>query len=283
VATDGGSGKLIPLQPKPRPISWYYQTKDNIWVPISLLNNFKIDQFRAAAQKDNHKVSQFNIREQIRSATVIEKFFKKVVALDFNKKKLILSGQQSLELRHEKDLDFIKYWKPDMPRTVSHPQDTLGPNDLDYGKVRDVFNLTLPGVPIRSITRYYHVESLEAYQKAGMKINQPAIGLLNEKLLWCWEFTPDIAVKETNTSQFGKGVCLASDAALAASFRSKSEPKRLVLVQVYVGRMFFTENKPKEYEMISDFFNSCVVRVEEGWVYVIPDASRILPLFLIEY
>jgi len=116
-----------------------------------------------------------------------------------------------------------------------------------------------------------------------MKINQPAIGHLNEKLLWCWDFTPEIAVKESNSAQFGKGVHLASDARFAVSFRGKSDPKRLVLVQVFIGRMFFTESKPKEYESISDFFHTMVVRNGDGWVYVVPDAQRILPLFLIDY
>jgi len=283
VATEGGTGKLIPLKPHARPIAWFYEIKDKTWAPISQLNNFKIDQFRAESQKNNNKVTVFNIRENIRSSSVIEKFFKKAVTIEFSKKKLKL-GNVVFEIRHEKEIDQVRQFKPDMPRAPPGPHAVLTPNDVDFVKVRDAFHLTLPTHNVKSITRFYHTEILENYQRAGMKVNQPSIGLLNEKLLWSWDFTPEtIAIKETSTSSYGKGYYFSSDAALAVSLRPKSEPKRIVLSQVYLGRMFFSENRPKEYDAVADFFHTLVVRSGEGWLYVVPEVSRILPSFLVEY
>jgi hypothetical protein len=290
-AKESPSGKQIFLRPSQRATNLYYKDKDNTWVPLSLYSNYKIDQHRAAAKSQRSANTSITIRENMKNTGVIDKLFgKSRVRVDWQKKKLTWQ-QTTFDLKYEKELDWS--WRYEYPRAVNVPNVQLGQTDPEFIKVKDAFNLTMPLNKVKTVIRYYLQNNEYLTFLKIIKDTQSQVGYdVTEKLLWSWEFTcsPDkYNVKENlDPRNYGKGYQFASSANIAVKLR-KDPTKKLVLGMVLVGNSYYTRNKIewKGYEAVAEHFKSLACYYDSGdvtgWIYVVPDHQRILPMYVIDW
>jgi len=162
--------------------------------------------------------------------------------------------------------------------------------------VKEAFNLTLPHNKVTTVTRYYLLNNeYPTYLKIFFNIQSQVGDNVTEKLLWSWDFvySPDkYNVKENldNRNFFGKGYPLASSANIAVKLR-KDHTKKLLLGMVLLGNSYYTlPNKPglRGYKAVAEHFNSLACYYDSGdgatgWIYVVPDHQKILPMFVIDF
>jgi len=149
----------------------------------------------------------------------------------------------------------------------------------------------MPNSKVKVVKRYYLLNEYLTCLKISRDLQSPTGLIVTEKLLWSWDFThsPDkYNVKENqDKNYYGKGFLFASSAAIASKLKKDSQ-KRLVLAMVLVGKTYYTKGSPfNRYEAVSEHFNTLACYYDNdgipGWIYVIPDAQRILPMYVIDW
>jgi len=286
--------KKIELQFVHRTPIWYYR-ENGTWKPISSYNNCKINHSLDNCKRKQVKIPIIEISEGVNSS-ILSYFTGTKLKVDVSNERVSFSGKQ-LELVIEGTLESNKNWPPEEDRSVDTPSETLTLNQsrekvIEFKKVKQAFNLTLPH-QIKSIIKFHGDRS--GHVLAGAKLR-----FLNYKLLWSWNFSHEnnrIVLnqeKDTEKTKFGTGYYLASDAALAQYFSTQTNNPSLVLSQVSLGKThYYIENNPLQFynhKDVKSSYHTLAVRQKvkfqnkdiEGWIYVIPEETRIFPTYLIE-
>jgi hypothetical protein len=240
----------------------------------------------------------------MKNTGVLEKIFRNSrVKVDWQKKKLSFH-QEDFDLKFETELDYR--WPYENPREVNEnvPHIQLLATDLEFIKVKDAFKLTMPPNNVKSVIRYYLPKEYENFLKLKYKMQFPVSYDVNDKLLWSWNFTSSPYKYNVNkipksdedrNNPYGPGYQFASSANIAVKLRKKPT-KKLVLAMVLIGNPYYTlvnKNGLWGYEALektdlADSFNSlaCYYDSEDGvtgWIYVVPDDQRILPMYVIHW
>jgi len=293
--------KQIFLRTSQRAPNFFYKNKDNIWVPLSLSFNYKIDKSRANAKQQHSKMTPITIRENMKNTGVLEKLFRNSkFTVDLQKKKLYFH-QEAFDLKFENELDYN--WRYQTPRMVNIdvPRANLQPEDPEFIKVRDPFNLTMPQNNLKTVIRYYLPKEYETFLTLINQMQSQVSYDVKEKLLWSWEFnsseykynvTKNLDSNNTN-NPYGTGYQFASSANIAVKLRKK-QSKKLVLAMVLIGNPYYTlanKNGLRGYEAVekTDCFNTLACYYPDsgdgvtGWIYVVQDDQRILPMYVINW
>jgi len=280
--------KQIFLRHSQRATNFYYKDKDNIWVPLSLSSNYKI-------RADRPHVKTY-IQENMKTTGMLDKIFKNSrVQVELQNKKLYFR-QEVYDIKCEQELDY--HWPYENPREFNEkvPHEKLPLDDPEFIKVKDAFKLTMPQKTVKTVTRYFLPE-YETFLNLNKKMQYQDSYEVKDKLLWSWDFTAspykyDVNKNEKN-NPYGPGYQFASSANIAVNLRKKKS-KILVLGVVLIGNPFYITLANKnglgglEAGGEIEDFNSlaCYYDSEDGvtgWIYVVPDDQRILPMYVIHW
>jgi hypothetical protein len=108
-------------------------------------------------------MTPITIRENMKNTGVLEKLFRNSkFTVDLQKKKLYFH-QEAFDLKFENELDYN--WRYQTPRMVNIdvPRANLQPEDPEFIKVRDPFNLTMPQNNLKTVIRYYLPKEYETF------------------------------------------------------------------------------------------------------------------------